>query len=310
MNKFICINAVLAFLGILSTLAAVSSTDTLLLSHEDITITFEEAFAYSLRHTNPEAYAVSMSKPQATFRILENLYVLKRVAKIVEQSETVSVSEREYLANDLYRRALLEKYLEDAISKRMAEIDWDGLAKAEYAQRKTEFKSPEQVRVEHLLVSIDGVSFDSFVTKVLQIQQALAAPGDFAELVAKYSEDPSASQNGGDLGFFSRERMQPTFSEAAFAIEEVGTVVGPVMTRFGAHFIRLMDRREEDTVPFEKIRESLIKEIKASTKSRLRSEFLDNFRAEIEAELAELDEPATLSDFLSAYGQLNTTIAN
>lgn len=310
MKKFLYVNAFSAILGLWLALTTVANANTVLLSHGDITIAFEEAFAYSLRHTNPEAYEASMSKPQATFRILENLYVLKRVANLVEENELDSVNEREYLANDLYRRALLEQFLESAISKRVAEIDWDGLAKAEYALRKADLRSPEQVRVEHLLVSIDDVPFDSFVSKVVKVQEALAEQQDFSELVVLYSDDPSAPQNGGDLGFFTRERMQPTFSEAAFNLEEPGSLVGPVMTQFGAHFIRLIDRRKEETVPFEKVRESLIKEVKASTQSRLRKEFIDDFRAEIEAELAEIDEPAMLSSFLQAYSQLNRAMAN
>ena len=280
---------------------APSHAATVLLSRGEIDISFEEAFAYSLRHTNPSAYEASISKPQATFRVLENLYLLKRVSSLVEQSSLLTEAEREYLSTDLYRRALLDRYLENAVSKRMEEVDWEGLAESEYAQRKAEFKSPEEVRVEHILISIEDVPFDSFVSRVSEVQGALADSVSFTELITRYSDDPSVSRNGGDLGFFSRRRMQPTFSDAAFSLVEPGEITGPVMTRFGAHFLRLVDRREEETLPFERVKEGLIKDIKKATEARLREEFLNDFRAEIEPNLADIDEPALVQDFVQFY---------
>lgn len=293
------LSAVLA--GFASNLMVEAHAETVILSERNVEITFEEAFAYSLRHTNPGAYEASLSKPQATFRVLQNLYVLKRVMSLVEGSDLVSEGDREYLRQDLYRRALLERFLDDEMSARMANVDWEGLAKVEYAQRRVDLIAPEEVRAEHILVSIDGVPFTTFVSKVEAVQKALAGGTDFGDLIDQYSDDSSKARNGGDLGFFSRQRMQPSFSEAAFNLLESGDTAGPIMTRFGAHFIRLIDRRDEQTLPFERVKEALIKEIKASTQIRLREELLGDFRAEIEAEIAAIDEPELISAFLEAY---------
>jgi len=287
-------------------LALAVRAETVVISHGGIDVSFEEAFAYSLRHTNPSAYVASMSKPQATFRVLENLYVLKRVAHLVETNELLSGDEREYLLQDQYRRALLERFLEDAIAERMADIDWEGLARAEYAQRKIELRSSEEVRVEHILVSIEGVPFDAFVSRVREVQEALAGPEDFSELVPRYSDDPSVGRNGGDLGFFTRSRMQPTFSEAAFSLVQPGEIAGPVMTRFGAHFLRLIDRRDAETLSFDSVKASLIRELEKSTRVRLREEFLSGFKAEIGMHLAEIDEPALVQEFLAVYEELQS----
>jgi len=282
--------------------------DEMILSHEGVEISFNEAFAYSLRHTNPDAYAVSMSKPQATFRILENLYIFKRVASTMEASPTFSATELQYLTNDFYYRKLLTRYLDAAIAERMDAIDWQGLAKAEFAKRKTQLTSPEEVRAEHLLISMEDVPFDDFVDEVRAVQEQLSLGADFADLVAQYSDDPSAVNNGGDLGFFSRKRMQPAFSEAAFALTEPGEIVGPVMTRFGAHFIRFIDRRPEQTLAFDEVESRLIEEIKKETEVRLRDELLAEVRDEIEAELVLIDERALVARFLQAYESHKDTV--
>ena len=282
-------------------LITVARADTVVLSREGINITFDEAYAYSVRHTNPSAYEASMSRPQATYRVLENLYVLKRVEAIAEQSSVMAPNEREYLVEDIYRRTLLERYLSDGISQRMAAIDWEGLAAAEYAKRKGEFVRPEEVRVEHLLVGIEEVPFDEFVSKVATVRSLIQSGADFQDLISTYSDDPSAERNGGDLGFFTSQQMQPTFSAAAFSLIEPGDMTGPVMTRFGAHFIRLIARRSEETMTFESVKANLIREVKKSTEARLREEFLSEFRAEIEPNLAEVDEEALMMKFIKAH---------
>ena len=301
-NSTLCIRLLL-LLGLLSNLIVPAHAETVILSKGEVEINFEEAFAYSLRHTNPNAYEASLTKPQATFRVLQNLYVLKSVARQVEDEGLISQGDSRYLRDDLYRRALLERYLDHNIVARMEQIDWEGLAKAEFALRKSEFVSPEKVRAEHLLVSIKGIPFDIFVSTVEAVQKGLAEEIDFSLLISQYSDDPSSAANGGDLGFFSRQRMQPAFSDAAFNLGQPGDITGPIMTVYGAHFIRLVDRKEEQALSFERVKEALIQELKASTKARLREELLGEIREEIEPELAAIDESEMVSSFLKAYDQ-------
>jgi len=301
-----CVLLVLAHLCLVNTGQA--QTDDVVLQHDGIAISFEEAFNYSLRHTNPDAYEASLSKYQATTRVLENLYVLKRVAALAEGSSSFSASESQYLVNDIYRRQLLERYLADEIAARMELIDWRGLAQAEYAQRKADFVSPEEVRVEHLLISIDNLSFDAFVARVREVDRQVTSGDDFVGLIKEYSDDPSAARNSGDLGYFPRGRMQPAFSNAAFALTVPGEVVGPVMTSFGAHFIRFIGRKEEQSLPFDEVELRLIKQIKKETQAQLRKEILAEIIDEVRSDLVEIDEGALVARFLQAYEAHKDTV--
>ena len=302
----ICVLLILAHLCFVNT--AQAQPDDVVLHHDGIAISFEEAFNYSLRHTNPDAYEASLSKPQATTRVLQNLYVLKRVAALAEGSPSFSASESQYLVNDMYRRQLLERYLADEIAVRMELIDWRGLAKAEYAQRKADFVSPEEVRVEHLLVSMEDLSFDGFVARVREVESQITSENDFVDLIAQYSDDPSAARNNGDLGYFPRGRMQPAFSDAAFSLLEPGEIVGPVMTSFGAHFIRFIDRKEEQSLPFGEVELRLIKQIKKEMQAQLRKAILAEIIDEVQSDLVEIDEGALLERFLQAYEAHKDTV--
>lgn len=70
---------------------------------------------------------------------------------------------------------------------------------------------------------------------------------DFAQLANTYTEDPSNSINpyslkGGNLGWFDKGQMVPEFDLASFDANK-GDIVGPVLTDFGYHIIKIEDKR-------------------------------------------------------------------
>ena len=70
---------------------------------------------------------------------------------------------------------------------------------------------------------------------------------DFAELANMYSEDPSNRANpqelkGGNLGWFNRGQLLPEFEVASFDANE-GDIVGPIMTEYGFHVIKVNEKR-------------------------------------------------------------------
>ena len=70
---------------------------------------------------------------------------------------------------------------------------------------------------------------------------------DFAQLANTYTEDPSNSINpyslkGGNLGWFDKGQMVPEFDLASFDAN-IGDIVGPVLTDFGYHIIKIEDKR-------------------------------------------------------------------
>ncbi len=76
----------------------------------------------------------------------------------------------------------------------------------------------------------------------------------FENLVAEYSDDPSAANNKGDLGFFTAGRMVKPFEEAAFALREAGDVSETVQTQFGYHVIRLVGKQGERMRSFDEVK--------------------------------------------------------
>ena len=59
-------------------------------------------------------------------------------------------------------------------------------------------------------------------------------------MAKKYSKCPSGA-SGGDLGYFGKGEMVPSFEAAAFKLP-VGSVSEPVQTQFGWHLIKVYDK--------------------------------------------------------------------
>lgn len=74
------------------------------------------------------------------------------------------------------------------------------------------------------------------------IRDQILGGASFSELAKKYSHDPSAQQNGGDMGYVGRGAMVPQFEAMAFKLKE-GEISMPFKSPFGFHIMQLIDRR-------------------------------------------------------------------
>ena len=74
------------------------------------------------------------------------------------------------------------------------------------------------------------------------IYKELVAGASFDEYVLKYSDDPSAKKNNGNIGWLSWGRTVPEFQSVAFSLD-VNSISKPILTDFGFHIIRLEEKR-------------------------------------------------------------------
>src|SRR5690606_10455596 len=107
-------------------------------------------------------------------------------------------------------------------------------------------KQQEEVHASHLLVLVDQTAppADTLAAyeKAVAFLDSLDAGMAFDDLAFRYSEDPSARRNRGDLGYFTGGRMVQAFEDAAYSTPP-GEVAGPFRTRFGYHLLAVHDRR-------------------------------------------------------------------
>lgn len=104
----------------------------------------------------------------------------------------------------------------------------------------------EVIRASHILLQFPPNASQADTISVLRMAQKLKADAeqgaDFNELAFEHSDDPSAKNNKGSLGYFTALQMVSPFEDAAYGLQ-VGEISDPVLTNFGYHIIRLEDRK-------------------------------------------------------------------
>jgi peptidyl-prolyl cis-trans isomerase C len=161
------------------------------------------------------------------------------------------LNKREKIVKQVRRiedRVLYQAYLDERIVLAVT----DEKLKALYKIFLTSKLDNEEIRARHILVETRDQAID--------IIRQLNKGAHFADLAKIFSTGPSA-RKGGDLGYFSRERMVPPFSEGAFAIAVGKFTPKPVKTQFGWHIIKVEDKKTVKPKSFDQVKMQLRKEL-------------------------------------------------
>lgn len=134
-----------------------------------------------------------------------------------------------------YRKQLSRPYLVDSVKN----IE---LVKEAYERSKYE------INASHILVQVkENASPEDTLAaynKIMKLKERINAGEDFGEVAAskKGSEDPSAVNNKGNLGFFTAFQMVYPFESIAYNTPE-GEVGGPIRTKYGYHLVKVHEKR-------------------------------------------------------------------
>lgn len=105
----------------------------------------------------------------------------------------------------------------------------------------------KEIRASHILILVDenAAAEDTLKAykKIEEIRKKALAGENFEALATQYSEDKSAKENQGDLGYFTAFRMIYPFENAAYSTPK-GEISKIVRTRFGYHILKVTDVRD------------------------------------------------------------------
>ena len=192
-------------------------------------------------------------------RLRDFVAQLFAVRKLADESKERTLKADELAKiNAATERAAAQVQLDHLVAAQPAP-DFEKAAREFYLANPKQFQRPERVSAQHVLIKPEGRSKDEALTLAKHVL-ALAKKGDqdFAKLAEEFSEDPSGKENGGNLGLFARGAMVKAFEDAAFSLQKVGELAGPVETQFGYHVIRLVERTAETLIPFDEVKDKLI----------------------------------------------------
>jgi peptidyl-prolyl cis-trans isomerase C len=153
-------------------------------------------------------------------------------------------------------KLLLDEYLEREAKKAVT----PEAARALYEQTVKAMKPDEEVHARHILVDNED--------DAKKIAARIKGGEDFAKVAAEASKDPGSKAEGGDLGWFTKERMVAPFAEAAFKLN-AGQVSDPVKTQFGWHVIKVEEKRVKPVPTFDEMKDQVDQYITRKTQQDL-----------------------------------------
>lgn len=158
-------------------------------------------------------------------------YKLKLKEAYALQLDTLQSHRAEF---DIYRMQLADKFMRNTTAT-------EELVKEAYKRKQ------HVLEASHILLQWpkDATAKDSLEVfhRVTAIKKEIDEGLSFQAAALKYSDDPSVSENQGQLGWFGPFKMIYPFETAAYATP-VGEVSEPVKTRFGYHLIHVTGKRE------------------------------------------------------------------
>lgn len=155
-----------------------------------------------------------------------------------------------YYREKLLMDALLTKVGKDAAT--------DAAMKKVYEAAAARHKPQVEIHARHILVPTKAQA-----EKVLK---ELKSGESFSKVEKAVSKTPGAG--GGDLGWFTKNRMVPAFADAAFKLK-IGQYSDPVKTPFGWHIIQVEGRRETKFPPFDKVKGQVFRFVAQRAQNRM-----------------------------------------
>ncbi len=217
------------FVFVTLALSAQKNTDPVLLKIDDEVVTRSE-FEAIFKKNNRDSVITKADLDE----YLELFINFKLKVKAAEElgMDTMPQFKRELAG---YREQLSKPYLAD---KAMT----DSLVMEAFNRMKSE------VKASHILIKLDPdpspEDTAAAYKEIMALKKQLDRDGsDFDSMAKLKSQDPSAKQNSGNLGYFTALQMVYPFENIVYKTP-VGKVGGPVRTQYGYHLVKVTDKRD------------------------------------------------------------------
>jgi len=170
--------------------------------------------------------------------------------KAIKDLEMDEKDLREYTRRDL----LISRFIETEFASKTSVSEAE--SRSFYDKNLDKFKRDESVKASHILIGVDAKATADDKKKAREkaetLHKELVSGADFAVLAKGNSTCPS-SQQGGDLGFFGKGQMVPSFEKAAFALKP-GEISPVIETQFGYHIIKVAEKKPAEATDFKDVK--------------------------------------------------------
>lgn len=167
-----------------------------------------------------------------------------------------------------------------------------------YNQNKDAFRTPERLRVQHILLKTTGkppADEPKIKAKAEDLLKQIRAGANFAELAKKNSEDDSSAKNaknpGELLDWVTRGQTVKEFEDSAFSLKP-GQVGDLVKTQYGYHIIKVLAHEDAHLRTFDEAKSDLTAQWKKQRVNDVMQNISDKAQVELQKDPKHTDQVA------------------
>lgn len=205
--------------------------------------------------------------PLALEQVIRGQIVINKASEAKLDNDPEVLSQLEGAKKHIMNTVFLQRTVDTKIT--------DDVMKAAYDDYVKQIPEAEERRARHILVENE----DKAKEVIAKLKEK-----SFEDLAKEYSKD-SSGQNGGDLGYFTKERMVPEFANAAFSLKKGDVTAAPVQSQFGWHVIKVEDIRQKPKPTLEELRPAL----QVQLRQEILNELIDNWQSGAKVERFDLN---------------------
>jgi len=161
-----------------------------------------------------------------------------------------------------------------------------------YTANIAKYSEEESYRARHIFFKTGDKATQGEIqrskTTALAVLADAKSGKDFAGLAKKFSEDPAARKDGGDLGSFKKGDMQPELEKVILALKP-GEISELVNTPIGFHIIKLEAKVDGTIKPFESVKAEIEETIYRKKSEERFSQWAAELRSKASIEIKDLD---------------------
>ncbi|MED5587089.1 MAG: peptidylprolyl isomerase [Verrucomicrobiota bacterium] len=176
-----------------------------------------------------------------------------------------------FLQNQSIQRQWIERVIAGSIVVREEEIE------QRYEEEPEVSTVPERIRARHIFIANLGKEKGEAERLLRAAARRLDAGEDFGKIAAELSEDSRSRAAGGELGWFTRERMDKTFVSAVFDLDS-SEVSQPFATPIGWHLVEVLERKPQARVSLEEVRKEITAVIEAEKRQSALDSLIDSLK--------------------------------
>jgi len=206
--------------------------------------------------------AVALRDPRIKFDTLQEVQKKQVLDNIIEQKLLAQKAFKSGIVKSAEFKKELEKVKQNLayqiwirdLSKTVEVTDKE--VKAHYSKNKAKYITPLELKASHILVKTEKEA-NEIIKKLSNSKDKKIS---FTKMAKEKSTGPSGS-NGGELGWFTKDKMLPEFSAAAEKLKVGEVSKKAVQTQYGFHVIYLDDKKTSTSLSYEKIKSQLKQEL-------------------------------------------------